>query len=131
MDEERGRGADPTLALFWGEDEFLTRDAAHELLARLGVRPDEVAASEWRGGETANLVTPSLFGERRALLVTGAQSLPEAGANELRAYLGAPAPDAVLILTAVSRGKGGPALAKAVSAAGGVVRQLGLPRQDV
>jgi DNA polymerase-3 subunit delta len=120
-----------SVALYWGEDEFLLREAAHELLATHGARADEVAGPDWRGGETANLVTPSLFGERRALLVTGAQSLPEAGANELRAYLGAPAPDAVLILTAVSRGKSGPALAKAVSAAGGLVRQLVLRRQDV
>src|SRR5438094_4938815 len=109
MDEERGRGADPTLALFWGEDEFLTRDAAAELFADLGVRPDEVAASEWRGGETANLVTPSLFGDRRGLLVTAAGVLPEAAAAELRAYLAAPPPDAVLVITAVSRGKSGPA----------------------
>jgi DNA polymerase-3 subunit delta len=129
--DRRGGASDPTLALFWGEDEFLTRDAAHELLARLDVRADEVAGSEWRGGETANLVTPSLFGERRALLVTGAQSLSEAGAGELRAYLGAPAPEAVLILTAVSRGKSGPPIGKAVTAGGGQVRQIALRRQDV
>jgi DNA polymerase III subunit delta len=130
-DDPGSGGSDPTLALFWGEDEFLTRDAAHALLARLDVRADEVAASEWRGGETANLVTPSLFGDRRALLVTGTQSLPEGAGDELRAYLSAPAPDAVLVLTAVSRGRSGPAIAKAVTAGGGTVKQVALRRQDV
>jgi DNA polymerase III subunit delta len=124
-------GGPPSLALYWGEDEFLLREAAHELLAEHGARPDEVAGPDWRGGETANLVTPSLFGDRRALLVTAAQSLPEAGAKELRDYLEAPAPDAVLVVTAVSRGKSGPALAKAVTTAGGLVQQLALRRQDV
>lgn len=135
MDDEHGdragRTTAPTLALFWGEDEFLTRDAAHDLLARLGVRPDEVAAADWRGGETGNLVTPSLFGEQRALLVTGVQSLPETAAEELRAYLSAPAPDAVLVLTAVSRGKSGPPIGKVVTAGGGQVRQITLRRQDL
>ena len=37
------------IALLWGEDPFLLREAA---LARLGdVRPTEVDAEEWQGGE--------------------------------------------------------------------------------
>src|SRR5262249_11441082 len=88
-------------------------------------------ASDWRGSETANLSTPSLFGEQRALLVTGVQSLSEGAAGELRAYLAAPLPDAVLVLTGVSRSKGGPTIGKAVTAAGGKVRQVALRSKDV
>jgi DNA polymerase-3 subunit delta len=119
------------VALFWGEDEFLLREAASALLAEFDVHADEVAASDWRGGETGNLSTPSLFGEQRALLVTGVQSLPEGAADELRGYLAAPVPDAVLVLTGVSRSKGGPPIGKAVTAAGGTVRQIALRRQDM
>ena len=59
--------------LFWGEDEFLLREAALEILGDL--RPREVDGADWEGGETADLATPSLFGERRALLVTNAKAL--------------------------------------------------------
>src|SRR5690242_11021935 len=132
MAETRGgRGQSPPVALFWGEDEFLLREAANDLLAELDVRADEVAASDWRGGETANLSTPSLFGEQRALLVTGVQTLSEGASGELRGYLAAPLTDAVLVLTGVSRSKGGPPIGKAVTAAGGKVRQVALRRQDV
>ena len=83
--EEAGRRG-PPVTLFWGEDEFLLRDAAGALLAELGVRRDEVAASDWQGGETSNLSTPSLLGERRALLVLGAAVAPRsAAADELAA----------------------------------------------
>jgi len=133
--EEGGgrRGKLPTLALIWGEDEFLLRESAHDLLAQHGLRADEVDAAEWQGGETSDLATPSLFGERRALLVTGAQSLSDAAATELRAYLSGhgAGDDSVLVLTAISRGRSGPAIGKAVTAAGGGVRQVTLRRQDL
>ena len=127
------RGKLPTLALIWGDNEFLLRESAHDLLAEHGLRADEVDAGDWRGGETSDLATPSLFGERRALLVTGAQSLSEAAATELRAYLSAhgAGDDSVLVLTAISRGRSGPVIGKAVTAAGGAVRQITLRRQDL
>jgi len=127
------RGRLPTLALIWGEDEFLLRESAHDLLAEHGLRADEVDASEWRGGETSDLATPSLFGERRALMITGAQGLSEAAATEVRSYLSShgAGEDTVLVLTAISRGRSGPAIGKAVTAAGGAVRQVTLRRQDL
>ncbi len=122
----------PALAtLFWGEEPFLLRLAALDLLDRAGVRATEVDASDWRGGETADLATPSLWGERRALLVVGCQGLPEHGARELRAYLEAPAPDAICVLTVATRGKNPPPLAKAVKAGGGQVQQIAIKRQDL
>ena len=67
--------------LLWGEDGFLLREAALELLGDL--RPVEVDGGLWQGGETADLATPSLFGERRALLVSDAKALPDEGVREL------------------------------------------------
>jgi DNA polymerase-3 subunit delta len=119
------------IALFWGDDEFLLRQAAHALLEERGLRATEVDGSDWRGGETADLATPSLWGEGRALLVTRSQGLPERGTAEIRSYVQAPSPDALLMLTLVSRAKSLPPLAKAVQAAGGLVRQVALKRQDL
>ena len=121
----------PGVALFWGEDEFLLRQAALELLAQRGVRATEVDGSDWRGGETSDLATPSLWGERRALLVTRCQALPEAGLREVRAYVESPSPDALCVLTLVSRARSLPPLAKLVKSVGGLVRQVAVKRQDL
>lgn len=131
MDEEPNGAPPQTDAIFWGEEEFLLREAAHDFLRAHGVRATEVDAREWQGGETSDLATPSLFGEARALLLTNAHSLPESGSREVRSYLAAPAPGALLVITAISRGKAGPALAKVVQAAGGLVRQVAIRRQDL
>lgn len=119
------------VTLLWGEDEFLLRQAAGAILAPLAVEATEVAARAWQGGELFDLATPSLWGGRRALLVTGCQSLPEAAVKELRAYLRAPSEDAVCVLTLVSAATRPPVLAKVVHAAAGTVRQVTLKRQDV
>jgi DNA polymerase III subunit delta len=121
----------PSFALFWGEDEFLLRQAALRLLDEQGLRATEVDASDWRRGETSDLATPSLWGERRALLVTQCQSLPEEGVRELKAYVEAPSPDALCVLTLVSRAKNPPPLAKALQSAGGLVRHVAVKRQDL
>ncbi|HEV3473880.1 MAG TPA: DNA polymerase III subunit delta [Actinomycetota bacterium] len=96
------------ILLLWGDDAFLLRDAA---LAAFGaVRPTEVDASEWRPGLTADLATPSLFGEERGLLVTEAQDLPDEAIDEIAAYAGVAAPGARLVLAVVvsPRAKGPP-----------------------
>jgi DNA polymerase III subunit delta len=119
------------VALFWGDDEFLLRQAALELFAERDVRAAEVDGSDWRGGETSDLATPSLWGEQRALLVTRCQALPDLGVKEIRAYVEAPSPDALCVLTLVSRARSLPPLAKVVQAAGGLVRQVSVKRQDL
>jgi DNA polymerase-3 subunit delta len=121
----------PPIALFWGEDQFLIRDAARMFLDSHGLHGTEVDAGAWQGGETSDLATPSLWGERRALLVSGCQALSEAGASELRGYLESPSPDAICVMTQVSRAKGPPPLAKLVEKAGGLVRKVALKRQDL
>ena len=117
--------------LLWGEDVFLLRRAALEILGS-DVRPREIDASEWQSGETADLATPSLFGERRALLVTDARHLPDDALRELAAYLAAPAPDAELVLCAVvgERAKAPAAVVKLVAPVG-EVREVKVSRKDL
>src|SRR5262245_43333191 len=111
------------VVLFWGEDDFLLREAA---LTSLGeIHPTEVDAGEWRGGELQDLATPSLFGEARALLVTDCRSLPKDAVAELAAYLAAPDPSAPLLLacTVAERGKPPAALVKLIEPIG-EIRQV-------
>jgi DNA polymerase-3 subunit delta len=123
--------AEHRTALFWGDDPYVLLSAAHELLEAAGVRATEIQADEWRGGETSDLATPSLFGERRALLIRECQALPAESARELRDYLASPSPDALCLLTHVTKGKSAPPLAKAVEAGGGLVKQVSLKRQEL
>ncbi len=115
----------------WGEDPFLLRLAALEIFGH-GVQPREIEASAWQGGETADLSTPSLFGERRALLVTDARHLPEVAARELAAYLASPAPDALLVLSATvgERARVPAGLVKLVQPVG-EVREVKVARKDL
>jgi DNA polymerase III subunit delta len=116
--------------LLWGEDAFLLREAAMSALGDL--RPREVDGAEWVGGELQDLATPSLFGERRALLVTDCRSLPKDALTELGAYLAAPDPQAPLVLacTTAERGKPPAALVKMVEAVG-EVRRVQIARKDL
>lgn len=116
--------------LLWGEDDFLLREAAFEVLADL--QPREVDAGAWQGGELADLATPSLFGERRALLVTDCRSLPDEAMNELAAYVSSPDPDAPLVLLARvgDRAKAPAALVKLVQPVG-TVREVKVARKDL
>ncbi len=116
--------------LLWGEDAYLLREAA---LTALGdVHAVEVDASDWQGGELQDLATPSLFGDRRALLITDCRSLPKDAMGELAAYVAAPDPDAPLVLacTVADRGKAPAALLKLVEPVG-EVRHVELKRQDL
>jgi DNA polymerase-3 subunit delta len=116
--------------LLWGEDEFLLREEALRLLGSL--KPVEVDAAEWRGGELQNLATPSLFGERRALLITDARSLSKDGMAELAEYLAAPDPQSPLVICCrtAERGKPPAALEKAVKPVG-EIHELKVARKDL
>jgi DNA polymerase III subunit delta len=118
------------LSLLWGEDEFLLREAALELLGDL--QPVEVDGGLWQGGETADLATPSLFGERRALLVSNAKALPDEGVRELARYLEAPDPGAPLVLVALvgDRAKAPAALVKLVKGVG-TVTEVKIQRKEL
>lgn len=119
-----------SVALLWGEDVFLLREAA---LARFGdVRPVEVDAGEWQGHELQDLATPSLFGEPRALLVTDVRSLTKDATGEIARYLEAPDAEAGLVLCCqvAERGKAPAALEKMVKTAGDVVH-VEIKRKDL
>lgn len=120
----------PFIHLLWGEDPFLLREEALKLLG--DVQPVEVDAAEWQGGETGDLVTPSLFGEKRALLVNDCRSLPDHAMTELRNYLSSPEPTATLILSTqvAERGKPPAALVKLVEPVG-EVRPVAVARKDL
>jgi DNA polymerase III subunit delta len=120
----------PPVFLLWGEDAFLLREAAFELLGDL--RPREVDGAEWSGGETADLATPSLFGERRALLVSNARGLPDEATKELARYLEAPDAEAPLILLATvgERAKAPAALAKLMKPVG-TITEVKVQRKDL
>jgi DNA polymerase III subunit delta len=124
--------ADPhaPIHLLWGEDAFLLRDAAMRILGDL--RAPEVDGDEWQGGELSDLATPSLFGERRALLVTEARSLNAAAIAEIKAYASAPDPDARLVLLARvgERGKAPASLSKAVDGVASIV-EVKVARKDL
>ena len=118
------------VTLLWGEDEFLLREAAVELLGDL--QPVEVDGGQWQGGETGDLATPSLFGERRALLVSNARALTDDGVRELARYLEAPDPGAPLVLVAVvgDRAKAPAALVKLVKGVG-TVTEVKIQRKEL
>jgi DNA polymerase-3 subunit delta len=118
------------VTLLWGEDEFLLREVAVELLGDL--QPVEVDGGQWQGGETGDLATPSLFGERRALLVSNARALTDDGVRELARYLEAPDPGAPLVLVAVvgDRAKAPAALVKLVKGVG-TVTEVKIQRKEL
>src|SRR2546430_2166836 len=64
-----------SVALYWGEDEFLLREAAHELLATHGAHADEVA-----GPDAAALV--GAVGESPAELAQAVEQLGSAFAGQ-------------------------------------------------
>ncbi len=118
------------VTLLWGEDAFLLREAALAVFGEL--HPVEVDAADWQGGELQDLATPSLFGERRALLVNDARSLTKDAMGELAAYLAAPDPDAPLVICCqvAERGKVPAALDKLVKPVG-KVRQVAIQRKEL
>ena len=120
----------PRVTLLWGEDAYLLRDAALELLG--DVEAKDVDAVSWQAGELRSLSTPSLFGEPRALLLSDARSLPKEAMDELANYLAAPDPDAVLVITwtIAERGRPPAALQKLVDPVG-EVRKVELARKDL
>ena len=117
--------------VLWGDSDYLLRLAAAQSFGDL--RPVEVEAGSWTPGATADLATPSLFGEGRGLLVSGAQDLPAEAVAEIAAYAAAPAPDAQLVLLAITsaRAKGAPAkLTRALGKAAQVRRET-VERKDL
>lgn len=119
------------VVLLWGDNSFLLRQAALEMFGE--TRPVEVDGRDWQPGATADLATPSLLGEARGLLITGAQDLPEPGLVEVALFAEHPAPGTRLVLTIQvgPRAKGPPrgvlkALGQLIE-----VRRIAVERRDL
>jgi DNA polymerase-3 subunit delta len=121
----------PLTLVLWGEDPFLLRTEALEVLG--DTRATEVDASEWVAGATSDLATPSLFGEARALIITDAGSLSVEARDELSRYAAAPAPGATLILLVEvgPRVKGPPAALTKALPKGVEVRRVAVERREL
>jgi DNA polymerase-3 subunit delta len=104
------------VTLVVGEEEFLVDRAVRELTAAAraafadagdgGGDVHEVDASQLSPGQLTSLTSPSLFGGGCVVVIRGAQDAAKEVAAELTRYAGAPAPDAVLILTHAGGAKG-------------------------
>ena len=78
--------------------------AARELDPEVDVR--DVGAGELQRGDLSDVLSPSLFGERRVLVVRSAQDLAKDVAAELTAYLADPLDDVHVVVTHAGGAKG-------------------------
>ncbi len=90
----------------------------------------DMAATGLAPGELAALVSPSLFGAARAVVIRDIQDAGKETAAELERYAAAPAPDTVVVLTHAGGAKG-KALLTALTASGArVIRCPKIIRAD-
>lgn len=99
----------PPIHLFTGPEELLVRRAADRLIAQLRdegpVEVMDLRASELGDAGLPDLRTGSLFGDRRVVLLRGAQDLPAEVSAHLLAELDAGPTDAVVVLLASGTGR--------------------------
>lgn len=123
--------ASAPVLLVWGDSDFLVHEAARAAFGE--ARPTEMDAAEWRPGALADLATPSLLGEPRGLVITGAERLPEEALSEVAAYAADPDPDARLVLAAVVGPRARGPAKRLVQAAGASaqIRRIAVERRDL
>jgi DNA polymerase-3 subunit delta len=98
-----------TLAV--GQEDLLLDRAVREVVAAArAADPDtdvrDLAPEALQPGTLAELVSPSLFAERKVIVVRGAQDLSADSVKDLKAYLGAPAEETHLVLLHAGGAKG-------------------------
>jgi DNA polymerase-3 subunit delta len=109
-----GRRADqlpPPLTLVTGPEEFLTERAIAAVVAAAraadpGVEICDLPPGGPEPGGFAELVSPSLFGEAKVVILRGIQDLAAGQAEEIKRYLADPAEQIVLVLTHPGGAKG-------------------------
>jgi DNA polymerase-3 subunit delta len=109
-----GRRADqppPPLTLVTGPEEFLTERAIAAVVAAAraadpGVEVCDLPPGGPEPGGFAELVSPSLFGEAKVVILRGIQDLAAGQAEEIKRYLADPAEQIVLVLTHPGGAKG-------------------------
>ncbi len=99
----------PPVAAVTGSESFLVREAVRELIARaLGPQPDAMALTDLEGDRAVaaevldELRTLPFLGERRVVLVRGADGFISDARQLLEKYVEAPSPTGVLILACKS-----------------------------
>ncbi|WP_433090343.1 DNA polymerase III subunit delta [Dactylosporangium sp. CA-052675] len=112
----------PRLRLVIGDEELLvSRAVAETIAAARAEEPDtevrQRAGGELVAGELAEMLSPSLFGGRRVIVVLDGQDAKKDVSAALTAYAKAPEDDVVLVVTHAGGAKG-KALADAMKAAG-------------
>jgi len=90
----------------------------------------EMAATELAPGELAALVSPSLFGAARAVVIRDIQDAGKEVAAELERYAAAPAPDTVVVLTHAGGAKGKTLLTALTATGARVIRCPKITRAD-
>ncbi|OEV02718.1 DNA polymerase III subunit delta [Streptomyces oceani] len=108
-----------TLAV--GQEELLLdRAVSHVLAAARSDDPDtdlrELTSPELQPGTLDELTSPSLFAERKVIVVRGAQDLASDSVKDLKRYLAAPAEEIILVLLHAGGNKGKAVLEAARSA---------------
>ena len=116
------RGTPGVLHLVVGDEEFLAERAVNEVIAAARAADPDTVVSDHQAAETSpaefdNLVSPSLFGGRRVVVMQAAQDAKKDLAAALLAYTGAPDPEITLVLSHAGGAKG-KALADGMRAAG-------------
>jgi DNA polymerase III subunit delta len=90
----------------------------------------DVPAASLASGELASLVSPSLFGGVRAVVVRGIQDAGKDVAAELERYAASPAPDTLVVLTHAGGAKGKALLTALTGSGATVIRCPRISRAD-
>jgi len=90
----------------------------------------DVPAASLAPGELASLVSPSLFGGVRAVVVRGIQDAGKDVAAELERYAASPAPDTLVVLTHAGGAKGKALLTALTGSGATVIRCPRISRAD-
>ncbi|WP_241266214.1 DNA polymerase III subunit delta [Streptomyces boncukensis] len=98
-----------TLAV--GQEELLVDRAVREVVAAARAADAdtdvrELASADLQPGTLAELTSPSLFAERKVVVVRAAQDLAADSVKDVKAYLAAPAEEITLVLVHAGAGKG-------------------------
>lgn len=114
------------LTLIVGDEELLVARAVSEVVRAARAADPEVDVRDLEGSEIApgdlvELLSPSLFAERRVLVLQGAQDLSKDSAAEVLAYLTDPLDEVTVVVVHAGGAKGKALLAPLQSAAGRTV----------
>ena len=122
----------PLMVVVGDEELLVSRAVASVVAAARAVDPDvdvrELEGGELEPGDLAELLSPSLFAERRVLVLHGAESLSKDVGAEVLAYVAAPLDEVTLLVVHAGGAKGKAMLGPLQSAAGRTVSAAKLTR---